>query len=198
MRLTGWIQTVSYISPDLWGCSVGGMTLTPSWCQFLLVHSQPHRREDSKQSWADSIPGPCMWPHPLQLQTRHLVLPGSQGASQCQCLQGASESHGTRVLTHILAVFTSRPIPCLPPTRRKRSLLNQPRLRNVRLGPRRVRSGRRLHGRGIRLALALLLALALPRAQLQPRYLHLGECWPKVSHAGEAWDWEHWPLLFSF
>lgn len=83
--LTGWIQTASCISPNLWGCCVGGMTLAPSWCQLIVVHFQPHRRQDSKQSWADSIPRPRMWSYPLWLQTRHLVLSSSQGTSQCQC-----------------------------------------------------------------------------------------------------------------
>lgn len=50
-------------------------------------------------------------------------------------------SHGTRALIYVLLVFIFRLIPWLSPARRKRSLLNQPRLRNSRLGCSEVRSG---------------------------------------------------------
>lgn len=40
------------------------------------------------------------------------------------------------------------------------------------------------------------MRIRLALAQLQLHYLHLGECWLKVSQVGEAWDWEYIALLF--
>lgn len=68
-------------------------------------------------------------------------------------------SHDTLALICMLLAFIFRPIPWLSPARRKRRLLNQPRLRNSRLGHREVRSGKKLHGKEIRSLLPQLYYL---------------------------------------
>lgn len=89
----GWSQAASCIPPALQACSpalwegcVGGVAVAPARYQPVLVHPQPHRRQDPKQSWADPIPGPCMWSHPLRLQTRRPLLSIPQGTVRCRIL----------------------------------------------------------------------------------------------------------------
>lgn len=136
----------------------------PSWLPSAPQETGSEAKLSSPDTWALRVTSPSLTSNKASCAIQPL-----RYKTLCGTQAGVAEPPNIHPLTCVLPALAliSRPIPWLSPAGSGRSLQSQPRLGNVRLAPKRVRSGRRPQGMRPRLTLT----------QPQLHFLHLGECW---------------------